>query len=115
MPPSHTGRTVEIGQSASDAQNSVVTARRETQSLYRPQQQRAASRFGARDLIKQCSVRFGVGPDASLRREHRVARGLSGTGCGNATSDRRAPLGRRRQRQISGRHGGHVDMKINTV
>jgi len=103
VPPCHIGRAVEIGQSASDAQNSVVAARRKTQSLCRPQQQCPASRFRARDLIKQCSVRFGVGADASRRGEGGVTRDLSASGRGNATSDRRTPLSGRRQRQISGK------------
>ena len=103
MPPSHVERAVEIGQSASNVQNSVVAARRKSQSLYRPQQQCPAARFGARDLIEQCSVRFGVGADAPLRRERGIACGLSGAGRGNTTSDRRTPLSGRRQRQISGK------------
>jgi len=115
VPPSDIGRAVEIGQSARDAQNPVVPARRETQSLRRPQQQRVATRLGARDLIEQCPIRVGVGSDAPLDRQRGIARRLSSTGCGNATSDRRTPLGGGRQSEIPGGHGGDVDMNIDAV
>ena len=115
VPPSDIRRAVEIGQSARDAQNPVVPARRETQSLRRPQQQRVATRLGARDLIEQCPIRVGVGSDAPLDRQRGIARRLSSTGCGNATSDRRTPLGGGRQSEIPGGYGGDVDMNIDAV
>ena len=115
MPPSDAGRALEIGQSTGDAQNPVVPPRRKTQSLCRPQQQRAATRLGARDLIEQCPVRFSVGADTPLGRQCGIARRLSGTGGGNATSDRRTPLGGGRQSEIPGGYGGDVDMNIDAV
>ena len=115
MPPSDIGRALEIGEGAGDTQNPVVTPCRETQSLCRPQQQRSATRHGAGDLIQQCSVRFGIGADAPLGRQCGIARRLSGTGCANATSDRRTSLGRRRQSEIPGGYGGDVDMNIDAV
>jgi len=115
VPPFDTGRAVEIGQRAGDTQHPVISARRETQSLCGPQQQRSATRLGARDLIEQCPVRFGVGTDAPLSRKCRIACHLSAAGCSDATSDHRAPLGGRRQSKIRRRHSGDVDMKIDTV
>src|SRR5947209_16010153 len=64
VPPPDDGRTVEVGERACGAQYPMIAARRETHSLGRLGQQRAAGRLRRRDLVEQGPIRFGIGADA---------------------------------------------------
>jgi hypothetical protein len=108
-------RAFEVRQGAGDAQYPVVAARRETQPLGRPGEQRTAGGLGASNLVEQCPVRLGIGADPALRRQPRIARGLPGAGCRDPTRDRRAALGGGRQREVRRRYRTDIDVQVDAV
>ena len=106
---------VEIGEGAGDAEHAVISARRELEALGGIEKKFLPLGIGRRDLIEELAVGLGVGADAALRGECCEALHLTRARLGDARGDIGAPLRRRRQGEIGGFHGGHVDMEVDAV
>ncbi len=100
----------EVGQGAGDAQDAVIGAGRQFHGIDCFQQGRCASGVGRRDRHQQFAVGLGIGADWLASAGALVARGLHGTGAGDAGRNFGRTLGGRREREIAGGHSGHVDM-----
>src|ERR1700749_2365892 len=90
-------------------------ARRETQPLGRPGEQRTAGGLRASDLVEQCPVRLGIGADAALRGQSRIALRLSGPGLRGPGGPLRSALGVWRKREIRRRYGPKLDVQVDAV
>ena len=85
------------------------------EAVGRLQQQALALGIGRGQLVEQLPVQFGIGADAAVLRQPRIARPLPRA----RRRDPRRHLGRafrrRRQREVGGPHRRHVDVQIDAV
>ena len=106
---------VEIGERARDAQHAMIAARREPHRVGGIADQRKPA------PCRACATSSSAGPLAcALVRtpasaERRIALRLHVARARDARRDLAAALGGRRQDQVGGRHGRHLDVQVDAV
>ena len=113
MDAAHCILAIEVRKRASNPQNAVIAAGGKAHGVGRLAQQREPSRVGLDDRLQDGAAGLRVG--SHREPERTVTLRLDGAGARNPRSHFGAAFGRRRQDQVGGGDGRHINVQVDAV